>query len=114
MAIVNKTPCLILLIDNVNLWLIGWFSKVWLVKKRMQTIYPEPAVLNWDSVIHKGVTTKDGKPLGYIAAEDEGSIYVLSSHFKEYRIPKIHVIEFDGSIVRLDMPFARVGRYKIL
>ena len=80
----------------------------------MQTAYPEPAVLNWDSVIHKGVRTKDGKPLGYIAAEGGESIYVLSSDFKEYRIPKLHVIEFDGSIVRLDMSVARVGPYKIL
>ena len=83
-------------------------------EKRMQTAYPEPAVLNWDSVIHKGVKTKDGEPLGYIAAEDEESIYVLSSHFKEYRIPELRVIEFDGSIVRLDMPYASLGRYKIL
>jgi hypothetical protein len=84
------------------------------VKKRMQTTYPEPAVLNWDSVIHKGVRTKDGKPLGYIAAEDEESIYVLSSHFREYRIPKPRVMEFDGSIVRVDMPVARAGRYRVL
>jgi hypothetical protein len=113
MVIVDKTPCLILLIDNVNLWLIVWFSKVWVVKK-MQTAYPEPTVLNWDSVIHKEVRTKDGKPLGYIAAEDEESIYVLSSHFREYRIPKPRVMEFDGSIVRVDMPVARAGRYRIL
>ena len=77
----------------------------------MQTELSEPAVLNCDSVIHKGVSTKDGKPLGYIAAEDEECIYVLSSKFREYRIPKSQVREFDGSVVLLDLQFGKVGRY---
>jgi hypothetical protein len=81
--------------------------------KRMQTELSEPAVLNWESVIHKGIRTKDGEPLGYIAAEDEECIYVLSSRFREYRIPKSRVIEFDGSAVLIDLQFERVGRYKI-
>jgi hypothetical protein len=79
----------------------------------MQTELSKPAVLNWDSVIHKGASTKDGRPLGYIAAEDEESIYVLSSRFIEYRIPKSRVMEFDGSTVLLDLHFGKVGRYKI-
>ena len=79
----------------------------------MQTELSEPAVLNWDSVIHKGVRTKDGKPLGYIAAEDEECIYVLSSKFREYRIPKSQIMEFDGSVVLLDLQFGKVGRYNI-
>jgi hypothetical protein len=79
----------------------------------MQTELSEPAVLNWESVIHTGVRTKDGKPLGYIAAEDEECIYVLSSKFREYRIPKSQVIEFDGSVVLLDLQFGKVGRYNI-
>ena len=79
----------------------------------MQTELSELAVLNWDSVIHKGVRTKDGKPLGYIAAEDEECIYVLSSKFREYRIPKSQVMEFDGSVVLLDLQFGKVGRYNI-
>jgi hypothetical protein len=79
----------------------------------MQTKLSEPAVLNWDSVIHKEARTKDRKPLGYIAAEDEECIYVLSSRFREYRIPKSCVMEFDGSMVLLNLPFGNVHRYKI-
>jgi hypothetical protein len=79
----------------------------------MQTKLSEPAVLDWESVIHKGIRTKDGEPLGYIAAEDEEYIYVLSSRFREYRIPKSRVMEFDGSVVLIDLQFERVGRYKI-
>ncbi len=79
----------------------------------MTTELSEAAVLSWDSVIHKEARTKDGKPLGYIAAEDEESIYVLSSRFKEYIIPKSRVIEFDGSEVLIDLQFGRLGRYMI-
>jgi len=79
----------------------------------MQTKLSEPAVLNWDSVIHKQARTKDGKSLGYIAAEDEECIYVLSSQLREYRIPKSLVMEFDGSVALLGMQFGKVGRYKI-
>lgn len=71
------------------------------------------AVLSWDSVIHKEARTKEGKPLGYIAAEDEECIYVLSSKSKEYRIPKSRVMEFDGSLVVVDLQFGEVGRYMI-
>jgi hypothetical protein len=79
----------------------------------MQTELSEAAVLSWDSVIHKEARTKDGKPLGYIAAEDEECIYVLSSRFREYRIPKSRVIEFDGSVAVVDLQFVSVGRYMI-
>jgi hypothetical protein len=77
----------------------------------MQTELSKPAVLNWDSVIHKEARTKDGKPIGYIAAEDEEAIYILSSRFREYRIPKSRVMEFDGSVVLLDMQFGKVRPY---
>jgi hypothetical protein len=79
----------------------------------MQTELSEQAVLNWDSIIHKEARTKEGKPLGYIAAEDEECIYVLSSRFREYRIPKSRVMEFDGSVVLVDLQFGRLGRYMI-
>ena len=61
----------------------------------------------------QGSKNKGRKPLGYIAAEDEESIYVLSSRHKEYMIPKSRVMEFDGSVVLIDMQFGKVGRYKI-
>jgi hypothetical protein len=79
----------------------------------METKLSEPAVLNSDSVIHKEARTKEGKTLGYIAAKDEECIYVLSSRHKEYRIPKSHVMEFNGSVVLTDLQFGKIGRYKV-
>ena len=80
--------------------------------KRTQT-ESNTAILSWDSVIHKEARTKDGKPLGYIAAEDEECNYVLSYKSKEYRIPKSRVMEFDGSLVVVDLQFGMLGRYMI-
>ena len=71
------------------------------------------AALQWDKVIHKGARTQDGEAVGYIAAEDKDSIIVLSSRFREYKIPKSHVKEFDGSQVYLDFPFSDLGLYKV-
>ncbi len=73
----------------------------------------EPAVLNWDSVIHKGVMTKDGEPLGTVAYEEQDSIFVLSSRFREYKIPKSHVEAFDGSQVYLDIAWREMAEYRI-
>ena len=79
----------------------------------MQNAIHEPAVLNWNSVIHKNVRTKDGEPLGQIASEDKDFILILASGFREYEIPKPHVEAFDGSQVFLDLAFGELGRYKI-
>jgi hypothetical protein len=73
----------------------------------------ESAVLNWDSVIHKGVRTKDGSPLGIIAYEEQDFIVVLSSRFREYKIPKSHVENFDGSQVSLDIMWKEIGNYRM-
>ena len=73
----------------------------------------KPAVLQWDKVVHKGARTRDGEPFGYIAAEDEKSIIVLSSHFREYLIPISHVSAFDGSQVHLDFPSSELPIYKV-
>ena len=77
----------------------------------MQQNYPEPAVLNWDSVIHKGVRTKDGKPLGYIRQRTKNAFTFCLPSSGRYRIPKSQVREFDGSVVLLDLQFGKVGRY---
>ncbi|HEY3094744.1 MAG TPA: hypothetical protein VGJ42_03185 [Nitrososphaera sp.] len=73
----------------------------------------KPAVFQWDKVIHKGARMRDGELIGYIAAEDDDSIIVLSSHFREYLIPKSHVSAFDGSQVDLDFPSSKLAIFKV-
>ena len=73
----------------------------------------KPSVLQWDKVIHKGAITKDGVPVGYIAVEDKNSIIVLSSHFREYLVPKSRVRSFDGSNIHLDFLSGELPIYMV-
>ncbi|WP_148681611.1 hypothetical protein [Candidatus Nitrososphaera gargensis] len=73
----------------------------------------EPAVMRWDKVMHKSARTDDGQPIGYIAADDEESIIVLASRFREYNIPKLHVKAFDGSQIYLDFASNELEQYRI-
>jgi hypothetical protein len=79
----------------------------------MQNVLREPAVVNWESAIHKGLRTIDGEPLGYIAAEDSQSIFVLSSRFREYKIPKEKVVSFDGSTVIIELEYPEMNGYLV-
>jgi hypothetical protein len=97
-----------MLIDLVKRWL-RTASAYLLPVKRLE----EPVILNWDRVIHKGVRTQDGQPVGYIAADDEHSIIILASRFKEYDIPKLRVKAFDGSQVYVDFPISELEQYRI-
>jgi hypothetical protein len=71
----------------------------------------EPAVLDWDRVIHKGVRTKDGRPFGNIASEEPDSIVVLGARSKVYKIPKANVVSFDGSRVLVDIQAQELASY---
>jgi len=73
----------------------------------------EPAIMRWDKVIHKSARTEEGQQVGYIAADDDESIIVLASGFREYSIPKSHVKGFDGSQADLDFPSNELEQYRI-
>lgn len=74
----------------------------------------ELRVVQWDKVIHKNTRTENGEPVGYIAADDDESIIVLASGFREYSIPKSHVKAFDGSEVYFDFTLNELEQYRIV
>lgn len=69
--------------------------------------------MQWDKVIHKSARTEDGQQVGYIAADDDESIIILASEFREYNVPKSHVKAFNGSQVYLDFPSNKLEQYRI-
>ena len=74
----------------------------------------EPAVLNWDNVVNKGVRTKDNEPIGDVVAVTSGSIVVTSIGTRnEYYIPQSYVQRYDGAEVFLKLPLAAMDDYKI-
>lgn len=71
----------------------------------------KPAVIDWDRVIHKNVRTSDLEQIGNIGSEDGESIVILGDRSVQYKVPKSHVAEFDGSQVHLDLPMREMGKY---
>lgn len=71
----------------------------------------EPVIYDWSRVVHKGVRTKDGHPVGSIAAVDDENMTILAPRSRVYSIPKSSVEEFNGSEVRLNLVLADIGNY---
>jgi len=98
-----------MLIDLVKPWLRKLFGTNYQMK-----ILREPAVIQWDKVIHKGARTEEGQLVGYIAADDEESIIILASGFREYKIPKSHIKTFGGSQIYFDIPLNVLEQFRIV
>jgi hypothetical protein len=60
----------------------------------------EDAVVDWESIIHKNVRSKDGQDAGNVDAI-EGNTVVITSEGdrKEYNLPKSQVAGYDGAEV---------------
>jgi len=72
----------------------------------------EPAIIDWDKVIHKNVRSMDGEPIGKILALYPDSIHIESQGSRiAYEIPKSEVEGFDGAEVRLRAPIVDLERY---
>ncbi|VFJ13821.1 hypothetical protein [Candidatus Nitrosocosmicus franklandus] len=72
------------------------------------------AVLDWESIIHKNVRTKDYDDAGNVDAV--GADYVIiASHGDrdEYRLPKNQIDGFNGAEVFLKIGLGELQRYKI-
>jgi hypothetical protein len=89
-------------------------NRVPMVERKGSNIDEEPAVLDWENIVHKNVRTKDNEPLGNVVAVTNGSVVVTSIGARdEYYIPRSYVQRFDGAEVFLKLPLAAADGYKI-
>lgn len=74
----------------------------------------EDAVVNWDSIIHKNVRSKDGQDAGNVDAI-EGNIVVITSagDLQEYNVPKSEIEGYNGAEVSLKISLGELRRYKV-
>jgi hypothetical protein len=74
----------------------------------------EDAVVNWDSIIHKNVRSKDGQDAGNVDAI-EGNIVVITSagDRQEYNVPKSEIEGYNGAEVSLKISLGELRRYKV-
>lgn len=74
----------------------------------------EPAVLDWDRIVHKNVRSSDGQDAGNIDAVDADSIVIISEGARgEYKISKTQVEGFNGAEVFLKLTLGELQNYKV-
>ncbi|HZA07370.1 MAG TPA: hypothetical protein VE619_06680 [Nitrososphaeraceae archaeon] len=75
-------------------------------KKRASrvNIMSDPAVIDWDRIIHKNVRSKDMEGAGNVVAIDGDSVIISTQGGQhQYKIPKSHVEGYNGAEVYLDL-----------
>ena len=74
----------------------------------------EPAVLDWDRIIHKNVRSSDEQDAGNVDAINGDSIVVITEGArKEYKISKSQVDGYNGAEVFLKLTAAELERYRV-
>ncbi len=71
-------------------------------------------IQDWDSIIHKGVRSKEMQAVGSVTAVTPTSIIVTSDGARdEYNIPKDEVESYNGSEVFLKATYDRFNQFKV-
>ena len=74
----------------------------------------EPAVLDWDRIVHKNVRSSDGQDAGNIDAVDADSVVIITDGARgEYKISKTQVDGFNGAEVFLKLSLGELEKYKV-
>ena len=74
----------------------------------------EDPVVNWDSIVHKNVRSKDGQDAGNVDAIVEDTVVITSEgDRKEYNLPKSQIEGYNGAEVFLKITFGELEQYKV-
>lgn len=72
------------------------------------------SVLDWESIIHKNVRSKDYDDAGNVDTVNADSVIITSQgDRKEYSLPKNQIDGFNGAEVFLKISLDELQRYKI-
>jgi hypothetical protein len=71
-------------------------------------------IKDWDSIVHKGVRSKEMQAVGSVSAVNSTSIIITSDGARdEYNIPKDEIESYNGSEVFLKPTMDRLSQYKV-
>ena len=74
----------------------------------------EPAVLDWDRIVHKNVRSSDGQDAGNVDAINGDSIVIITEGArKEYKISKSNVEGYNGAEVLLKLTIGELENYRV-
>ena len=77
-------------------------------------IMSEPAVLDWDRIVHKNVRSSDGQDAGNVDAIYGDSIVIITEGArKEYKISKSDVKAYNGAEVFLKLTIEELEKYRV-
>ena len=77
-------------------------------------IMSEPAVLDWDRIVHKNVRSSDGQDAGNVDAITGDSIVIITEGArKEYKISKSDVKAYNGAEVFLKLTIEELEKYRV-
>src|ERR1041384_1135106 len=72
----------------------------------------DPAVIDWDRIIHKNVRSKDMQGAGNVIAIDGDSVIISTQGAQhQYKIPKSHVEGYNGAEVFLDIAVSDMSSF---
>jgi len=72
------------------------------------------AVVNWESIVHKNVRSKDGQDAGNVDAILGDIIVIMSEGDRaEYKLPKSQVEGYNGAEVLLKVTLDEFEKYRI-
>jgi hypothetical protein len=72
----------------------------------------DPAVIDWDRIIHKNVRSKDMQGAGNVVAIDGDSVIISTQGAQhQYKIPKSHVEGYNGAEVFLDIAVSDMSSF---
>jgi hypothetical protein len=74
----------------------------------------EDAVVDWESIIHKNVRSKDGQDAGNVDAIQGNTVVITTEgDRKEYNLPKSQVEGYNGAEVSLKVTIGELEKYKV-
>ena len=74
----------------------------------------EPAVLDWDRIVHKNVRSSDGQDAGNVDAIDDDSVVIITNGArKEFKISKSQIDGYNGAEVFLKLTIAELENHRV-
>jgi hypothetical protein len=72
------------------------------------------SIVNWDSIVHKNVRSKDFEDAGNVDAVNADSVIITSQgDRKEYSLPKDKIEGYNGAEVFLNISLKELQSYKV-
>ncbi len=72
------------------------------------------AVVNWETIVHKNVRSKDGEGAGNVDAILGDTVVIMSQGDRaEYKLPKSQVEGYNGAEVLLKVTIGELQKYKV-